>query len=89
MIIINKLSLSASALVFVFSSALLASPVNINKASAKQIATALSGIGMTKAKAIVSYRMKNGVFKKAVDLGNVKGIGTATLKLNKGDILLK
>ncbi len=85
----NKLSTGVFALAFIFSSALLATPVNINKASASEIAAALSGIGMMKAKAIVSYRTKNGAFKNTVDLSNVKGIGKATLKSNKGDILLK
>lgn len=86
---ITKLSLGVSALALVFSSVLFASPVNINAASASQIASALFGIGMTKAKAIVMYREKNGAFKKTSDLANVKGIGAATLKSNKGDILLK
>lgn len=85
----KKLSLGIVSLAFCFSSALFASPVNINKASASQIASSLSGIGMTKAKAIVTYRKKNGAFKATADLVNVKGIGKATLKKNKGDILLK
>lgn len=85
----KQFSLGVMTLAIVFSSVLNASPVNINKASASQMASSLSGIGMTKAKAIVSYRKNNGAFKKAADLANVKGIGEATLKSNKGDILLK
>jgi len=87
--IFNKLSLSVSALAIIFSSTLFASPININKASAAQIASALTGIGESKAKMIVSYRKANGKFKKIADLAKVKGIGMVTLKKNKGDILLK
>jgi competence protein ComEA len=52
-----------------------ATPVNINKADAKEIASALKGIGPAKAEAIVKYRKKNGPFKSVDDLKNVKGIG--------------
>ncbi len=85
----NVFSLGFSAFAFIFSSLLMAAPVNINKASASEIASALTGIGEAKAKMIVSYRKKNGAFKKVADLENVKGIGKATIKKNKGDILLK
>ncbi|MET1253696.1 ComEA family DNA-binding protein [Aliikangiella maris] len=62
--------------------------VNINTASAKEIAEYLSGIGMKKALAIVEYREKNGQFKKLEDLAAVKGIGIATLVKNKKKIQL-
>ena len=35
-------------------------PVNVNSASAEEIAEALKGVGMSKAEAIVSYRSENG-----------------------------
>jgi competence protein ComEA len=41
-------------------------PVNVNSASAEEIAEALKGVGMSKAAAIVSYRSENGQFKKTV-----------------------
>jgi len=41
---------------FVVSSIAAAAPVNINTASASQIAEALNGIGLTKAQSIVDYR---------------------------------
>lgn len=63
-----------------------ASTININSASADEIAGALNGVGLTKAEAIVSYRKENGPFKTLADLENVKGIGEKTLEKNKAII---
>jgi competence protein ComEA len=63
-------------------------PVNINTADAETIAKSLDGIGLSKAKAIVAYREEHGPFKSADDLGQVKGIGPATLQKNHDAILL-
>jgi len=62
--------------------------VNINTASAEQIATAMTGIGVSKAKAIVKYRKTNGKFKSVQDLENVDGIGAKTVAKNKDKIAL-
>ena len=51
-----------------------AAPVNLNTATAAQIAT-LPGIGPKAAERIIEYRQKNGGFKKIEELMNVKGIG--------------
>ncbi|HEY7189499.1 MAG TPA: helix-hairpin-helix domain-containing protein [Vicinamibacterales bacterium] len=51
-----------------------ATPVNLNTASASQL-EGLPGIGKAMAERIVEYRQKNGSFKKAEDLMNVRGIG--------------
>ena len=51
-----------------------AEPVNINTADATALAKALNGIGVAKAKAIVSYREKNGPFKSLDDLKKVPGL---------------
>lgn len=64
------------------------SAVNINTASAEQLAAALSGIGLSKAKAIVVYRTNHGPFYAAADLVAVKGIGDKTIKRNKAMIRL-
>ena len=50
------------------------SPLNLNTATEAQL-EALPGIGASTAARIVEYRKKNGPFKKAEDLMNVKGIG--------------
>lgn len=71
-----------------FSVNIFAVPVNVNTADAKTIADSLSGIGLKKAEAIVSYRAKNGVFKSIDDLNQVSGIGSKTIEKNKADILL-
>lgn len=48
--------------------------VSINYGSLKELMT-LSGIGESKAKAIIEYRDKNGLFGCIDDIKNVKGIG--------------
>lgn len=65
-----------------------AAPVNINTASAEEIATALNGIGMSKAQAIVDYRQTYGLFTRSDEIMFVRGIGDATYEKNKVDILV-
>ena len=62
--------------------------VNINSASAEEIANILTGVGINKAKAIVEYRKANGAFTKVDDIVNVKGIGQATLTKNRDRLRL-
>ncbi len=73
-------------LILLFSSATFAAKVNINTASAEQIATVMTGIGESKAKAIVKYRKTNGKFKSVQDLENIDGIGAKTVAKNKDKI---
>jgi len=80
-------------LIFLFSSAAMsaqdpAETININTANAEQIATTMTGIGESKAKAIVEYRKSHGKFKSLEDLENVDGIGTKTVEKNKDKISL-
>jgi competence protein ComEA len=51
-----------------------AAPVNLNTATAAQLAT-IPGIGAKTADRIIEYRQKNGAFKKVEDLMNVRGMG--------------
>ena len=66
-----------------------ADPVNVNTASAQEIAENLKGVGLSKAQAIVSYREENGAFVHVDELVNVKGIGVRTIDQNRGMILLQ
>lgn len=65
-----------------------AEPVNINTANATALAKALNGIGPAKAKAIVSYREKNGPFKSVDQLMMVEGITQKVIERNRADIRL-
>ena len=69
--------------------ALAAQPVNVNSATAEEIAEALNGIGLSKAEAIVNYRAAHGQFKHVDELVNVKGIGIRTVDINREYILLE
>lgn len=66
-----------------------AQPVNVNSASAEEIADSLKGVGLSKAEAIVAYRNEHGQFKHVDELVNVKGIGIRTIDINREYLLLK
>jgi competence protein ComEA len=66
----------------------LAEPVNVNTADASALAKALNGIGPAKAKAIVTYREKNGPFKTVDSLAMVEGITQKVIDKNRADIKL-
>ena len=65
-----------------------ADQVNINTASAQQIAEALNGVGISKAEKIVEYREQHGPFVHIDELVNVKGIGLRTVDKNRDAISL-
>jgi competence protein ComEA len=60
--------------------------VNVNTASAEQLAAGLVGVGPAKAQAIVAHRETNGPFKDKAQLLEVKGIGEAILEQNEARI---
>jgi competence protein ComEA len=63
--------------------------VNINTATAEELATALSGVGASKAEAIVRYRTQFGPFGSIEELAEVQGIGTATIERNRSLLRLE
>ncbi|WP_022964199.1 ComEA family DNA-binding protein [Halopseudomonas pelagia] len=63
--------------------------VNVNTASASEIAEVLQGVGESKAQAIVEYREANGAFSSVDEIAQVKGIGQATLAKNQQRITLE
>ena len=65
-----------------------AEEIDINHATAEMMAKHLKGIGLSKAKAIVLYRKKHGMFKNVDELVNVKGIVDKTLAENRKNIAL-
>jgi len=83
-----KLFLSLLATAILAAAAWAAEPVNVNTASAEEIAASLTGIGPSKARLIVEYREANGSFMHVDELVNVKGIGIKTVDQNRGMILL-
>ena len=61
--------------------------ININTATIEQLQT-LTGIGESKANAIIEYRNKNGKFKKIEDIKNVTGIGEVLFEKIKNNITI-
>lgn len=62
--------------------------VNLNSASAEELAEKLDGVGVARATKIVKYRDEQGPFTSAEQLLEIKGIGAATLEKNRGRIML-
>ncbi len=70
-------------------SAWAAATVNINTASAEEIAGTMNGVGLAKAQEIVRYREANGNFAHVDELVNVKGIGIRTVDKNRDIIFVE
>ncbi|KUI99758.1 helix-hairpin-helix domain-containing protein [Vibrio sp. MEBiC08052] len=62
--------------------------VNINSATAEEVAAILSGIGLKKAQALVNYREEHGPFTQIEDVTAVKGIGMSLIEKNRSRISL-
>lgn len=67
-------------------STLAGEPVNINSADAKALASAIDGVGMKRAEAIVNYRNQHGSFKSVDELAKVRGISTKTIDKNRSNL---
>lgn len=63
------------------------SKISINKATIEQLQS-LTGIGESKAKAIIEYRLKEGEFKTIEDIKKVNGIGDALFEKIKDNITI-
>jgi len=57
--------------------------IDLNKADAATLQAKLSGIGKTKADAIVAFREEHGDFASVDELLEIKGIGKALLERNR------
>ena len=63
--------------------------ININTASAGEIAASLKGVGLKTAEAIVAYRDTHGEFQSLDSLTMVKGVGSKTVSKNRQRIILE
>ena len=63
--------------------------VNINTASAEEMAESLKGIGIKTAEAIVTFRNDEGLFTSPEAIMAVKGIGDFTFEVNKDIIMVE
>jgi competence protein ComEA len=79
----NHLAKLVLILVMLVSMQAYAESVDINTASASALASAIDGVGESKAATIVAYRDANGPFGSVDELANVKGIGAATIDKNR------
>lgn len=85
----NKIKSFLFIVLFSFSSLLFAAQININTADAQTLSRELTGIGESKAEAIIAYREQHGPYKKIEELTNVKGIGMAIIEKNKSKLMIE
>ncbi|HLV48470.1 MAG TPA: helix-hairpin-helix domain-containing protein [Aliidiomarina sp.] len=62
--------------------------VNINKATAEELAAGLKGVGVARAKAIIELRERLGGFTDVDQLLEVRGLGVRILDANRDHIRL-
>ena len=89
--IVGNLALADEAVDTALSKAMLLEPlaVNINTASAEEMAESLKGIGIKTAEAIVTFRNDEGLFTSPEAIMAVKGIGDFTFEVNKDIIIVE
>ena len=85
---IHRMRALCAALSLLASVPVFAESIDINRASAEEIAAALNGVGIQRARAIVAWREAHGPFKSVDALTQVKGIGPATVEKNRQRIRL-
>ena len=64
-------------------------PVNINTADAEALAAAINGVGIKKARDIVSFRQKNGPFTSVDELARVSGVGVQTVDKSRANLTVQ
>ena len=89
--IAGNLALADEAIDTSLSKAMLLEPlaVNINTASAEEMAESLKGIGIKTAEVIVTFRNDEGLFTSPEAIMAVKGIGDFTFEVNKDIIMVE
>ena len=89
--VVGNLALADEAVDTALSKAMLLEPlaVNINTASAEEMAVSLKGIGIKTAEAIVTFRNDEGLFTSPEAIMAVKGIGDFTFEVNKDVIMVE
>lgn len=81
-----KAALSGALMALAFSGAALAAKVNINTASAEELASGISGVGPAIAERIIAWREQNGPFESVDQIVEVSGIGEKTLENNRENL---
>ena len=89
--VVGNLALADEAVDTALSKAMLLEPlaVNINTASAEEMAESLKGVGIKTAEAIVTFRNDEGLFTSPEAIMAVKGIGDFTFEVNKDIIMVE
>ena len=89
--VVGNLALADEAVDTALSKAMLLEPlaVNINTASAEEMAESLKGIGIKTVEAIVTFRNDEGLFTSPEAIMAVKGIGDFTFEVNKDIIMVE
>ncbi len=65
-----------------------AGPVDINSADASTLASAITGVGESRAAAIVAYRDTHGPFANVDELSKVKGVGMKTVDKSRNNLMV-
>jgi competence protein ComEA len=85
-LMVNARHLIACAVLLVAGATYAADPVNINTADAEALAAAINGVGVKKARDIVTYRQKHGPFESVDELAQVSGIGMQTVDRSRENL---
>jgi|MEHZ01.3.fsa_nt_MEHZ010938277.1_10 competence protein ComEA len=88
-VIAITLASGLNSLTFAQSTADSAQLIDLNRASAEQLAEALDGVGIARARAIVQHRENYGEFDQVEELLMVSGIGDSIMEANRDRIIVE